>query len=510
MKHLFWLLFFMGSLAAQPSIEWQITLGGTTYEQAFSIVQTRDNGYITTGYTASVNGDVVGNHGGTDFWVIKLDSSGIVQWKKAYGGSDNDWPYSIIQTDDGGYVAVGFTESNDGDVSGNHGDKDMWVIKLDSYGTLQWQKTLGGSDWEEAWDVQQTMDGGYIIAGRTTSNDGDVTGVHGGFDYWVVKLSNIGTLEWQKALGGTSEDLGYSIQQTNEGGYIVVGESSSQDGDVKNNHGGTDYWVVKLNFEGKIEWQNALGGVNTDRGNDIKQTRDGGYIVFGFTGSIEGDVTANHGSFDCWAVKLSATGAIEWQKALGGSDLDFGQSIQQTLDNGYIAVGSSISVDGDLNSNYGYFDVWVVKLTELGAVQWQRNLGGTQAERGFCIQQTNDTGYIIAGESWSNDGDVSGVLGKTDAWIVKLSPESTPTSAPQSQPLTISPNPATQSITLNIPTETSMLMVRITDLLGRELKQQSVLNNGNLDISTLSNGLYLVTATARSGQVYIGKLRKEG
>ena len=499
----------MGSLAAQPNIQWQIALGGTNYDQAFSIVQTRDNGYIATGNTLSSNGDVVGNHGGTDFWVVKLDSSGAVQWKKAYGGSDNDWPYSIIQTDDGGYVAVGLTESNDGDVSGNHGDKDMWIIKLDSSGILQWQKTLGGSDWEEAWSVKQTMDGGYILAGRTGSTDGDVTGLHGYLDYWVVKLNNSGSLEWQKSLGGTGLDLGYSIRQTNEGGYIVVGESDSQDGDVKNNHGGTDYWVVKLNFEGKIEWQKSLGGVSTDRGNDIEQTRDGGYIVFGFTGSTDGDVTENHGLFDCWAVKLSATGEIEWQKALGGSDLDFGQSIEQTLDNGYIAVGSSISVDGDLTSNYGYADIWVVKLTELGAVQWQRSLGGTQAERGFCIQQTNDTGYIIAGESWSNDGDVSGVLGKTDAWIVKLSPEATPTSAPQSQPLTISPNPATQSITLNIPTETFTLKVRITDLLGRELKQQSVLNNGNLDVSALPSGFYLITATAPSGQVYAGKLQKK-
>jgi len=509
MKHLFWFLFFMGSLAAQPTIQWQIALGGTNYDQGRSIVQTRDNGYITTGYTASINGDVVGNHGGTDFWVIKLDSLGILQWKKVYGGSDNDWPYSIIQTDDGGYVAVGLTESNDGDVSGNHGDKDMWIIKLDSSGTLQWQKTLGGSDWEEAWSVKQTMDGGYILAGRTGSTDGDVTGLHGYLDYWVVKLNSSGTLEWQKSLGGTGLDLGYSIRQTNEGGYIVVGESSSQDGDVKNNHGGSDYWVVKLNFEGKIEWQKSLGGSNIDRGNDIRQTRDGGYIAFGQTRSIDGDVTANHGVYDCWVVKLSATGELEWQKALGGSDEDFGQSIQQTIDNGFIATGLSVSVDGDLTFNYGYSDLWVIKLTESGAIQWQKTLGGTQSDIGFCIQQTNDTGYIIAGESWSNDGDVSGVLGKTDAWIVKLSPEATPTSAPQSQPLTISPNPATQSITLNIPTETSTLKVRIIDLLGRELQQKSILNNSNLDISALPNGFYLVTATAPSGQVYAGKLQKK-
>ena len=509
MKHLFWFLFFMGSLAAQPNIEWQKTFGGSLFDEAFSVISTTDGGYILAGFTVSDDGDVVGSHGNSDYWVLKLDSMGSVSWKRAYGGSNHDGVYCIQAASDGGYILAGYTASTDGDVSGNHGDKDMWVIRLDDDGDIEWQKTLGGSGWEEAWSVKQTTDGGYIVAGRSGSNDGDVTGFHGYLDYWVVKLNSTGELEWQKSLGGTDIDKGYTISQTDDGGYIVAGEAQSTDGMVTGNHGGTDFWVVKLNFEGKIEWEKSLGGTGLDRANDIHQARDGGYIMIGQTSSTNGHVTGSHGGNDYWVVKLTSDGNIDWQKAIGGSKDDFGRFVYQTTDGGYVTIGTTRSTDGDILNHIGVDDIWIVKLTEIGEIQWQKTLGGSLNERGNCIQQTTDGGYILTGYAWSDDGDVSENQGYSDVWIVKLSPEATPTSAPQSHPPTISPNPATQSITLNIPTETSTLKVRITDLLGRELKQQSVLNNGNLDISTLSNGLYLVTATAPSGQVYAGKLQKK-
>ncbi|MFN0212621.1 MAG: T9SS type A sorting domain-containing protein [Saprospiraceae bacterium] len=494
---------------AQPSIQWQRTLGGTLYESSSSIVQTTDKGYITAGFAESVDGDVVGSHGNVDFWVVKMDSAGAVQWKKAYGGSGLDWPYSIIQTTDGEYVAVGYTESNDGDVLGNHGDKDIWVLKLNNVGVIQWQKCLGGSGWDEASSVKQTDDGGYILAGRTSSTDGDVAGFHGYLDYWVVKLDSTGVLEWQKCLGGTGLDIGYAIVQTNDGGYIVTGESDSNDGDVKYNHGNSDYWVVKLNFEGKIEWEKSLGGIGIDWGNDIRQTREGGYIVIGQARSTGGDVTGNHGGYDCWVVKLTEIGEIEWEKALGGSNGDVGLSIQQTLDDGYILVGVTQSIDGDVIGNHGNLDAWVVKLTVEGEIQWQRALGGTGPEIGFSIQQTDDKGYIMSGDAWSNDGDVSGVQGKTDFWIVKLSPESSPTTTAPSVPLEIFPNPGSGIITLSLPDESSSLTLSIADMLGRELSRQTIAPGDPVDTSTLVNGFYLLTATTPSGKVFSGKFRKQ-
>ena len=291
---IFW-LFFVGGVTAQPTIQWQKTFGGTLADEATVVQQTRDGGYIVAGQTGSLDGDVFGNNGNFDLWMIKLNAYGAVQWKKTYGGGINEIFLSMQQTSDGGYVAAGYTDSTNGDVSGNHGSFDAWVLKLDSIGSIQWQKALGGSDRDEAWDVQQTTDGGYIVVGQSNSTDGDVTNNDGGEDYWIVKLSNTGAIEWQRSHGGSGNDAATAVKQTPDGGYIVAGESSSTDGEITDHHGSSDYWVVKLNFDGKIEWEKSLGGSSSERANDVQLAHNGGYIVFGWSKSIDGDVTENHG-----------------------------------------------------------------------------------------------------------------------------------------------------------------------------------------------------------------------
>ena len=222
-----------------PPIEWQKTFGGTGIEYAHSLIQTADGGYATAGWTSSNNGDVTGIHSidTTDFWVVKMSSTGQIEWQKTLGGTRRDEAYSIIQTRDGGYAVAGYTASNNGDVSGYYGGGDFWVVKLSSTGQLEWQKTLGGTSTDIAYSLVQTVDGGYAVAGQTLSNDGDVSGNHGGGDFWVMKLSSIGQLEWQKTLGGTGEDFACSLIQTAEGGYAVAGRTISNDGDVSGNHG---------------------------------------------------------------------------------------------------------------------------------------------------------------------------------------------------------------------------------------------------------------------------------
>ena len=237
------------SLAQAPTIEWQKCLGGSNDDWAYSIQQTSDSGFIVAGYTESSNGDVSGNHGAYDYWVVKLNSSGDILWQICLGGTNVDVAYSIQQTSDEGFIVAGYTCSNEGDVSGNHGNSDYWVVKLNSSGTIEWQKCLGGTDGDYANSIQQTSDGGFIVAGQTYSNDGDVSGNHGGSDAWVVKLNSSGNIEWQKCLGGTGWDWENSIQQTSDGGFIVAGYTNSNDGDVSGNHGSKDYWVVKLTNE---------------------------------------------------------------------------------------------------------------------------------------------------------------------------------------------------------------------------------------------------------------------
>src|SRR5688572_15163162 len=179
-------------------------------------------------------------------FAINLPAQPPIQWQKCLGGTDNDHAVSVQQTGDGGYVAAGYSKSNNGNVTGNHGDDDFMVLKLDGNGTLQWLKSLGGTAAEQASAVQQTSDGGYIVAGYTLSNNGDVSGNHGNEDCWLVKLNSSGTIQWQKCLGGTERDFANAVQQTSDGGYIIAGSTFSNNGDVSGNHGNDDYWVVKL------------------------------------------------------------------------------------------------------------------------------------------------------------------------------------------------------------------------------------------------------------------------
>lgn len=346
-----------------------------------------------------------------------------INWASCFGGVSYESPQTICQTFDGGYIIAGETDSNDGDVSGNHGDIDYWIVKLGSSGYIEWQKCLGGSDWEEAPEIQQTSDGGFILVGSSWSKDGDVTGNHGEQDYWVVKLNSLGDIEWEKSLGGSTWDKAESIQQTTDGGFILAGSTHSNDGNVSGNHGGNDYWVVKLSYNGNIEWQKCYGGSESDEAKSIQQTLDGGYIVAGSTYSDDGDVSGIHSSDyspDCWIVKLNSYGIIEWQKCLGGTGYENSSNILETLDGNYILASYTNSNDGDVSGNHGNIDYWIVKLNTSGNIIWQKCLGGIGADYTSSITRTTDGSYIISGFTYSNDGDVSGNHGGNDYWIVKL------------------------------------------------------------------------------------------
>lgn len=417
---------FSTNAQTSPDIDWQTSLGGSLPDLASSVRQTNDGGYVVAGWAGSNNGNVNGNNGGNDYWVVKLDGSGAIQWQKCLGGSGDDRATDIQQTSDGGFIVAGQSDSNNGDVSGNPGSSDYWIVKLNSSGDLDWQRSLGGAGFDAARSVQQTLDGGYIVAGSSDSNDGDVSGNNGATDYWVVKLNNAGTIEWQKSFGGSGNDNASAIRQISDGSYLVAGASESIDGDVIGNQGGWDMWVLKLDPFGDLQWQRSLGGTGDDGAGSIHETSDNGYIVAGSTGSNDGDVSGNHGLDDCWVVKLDASGVLQWQKTLGGSGVDLANSIHQTLDGGYIVGASTSSNDGDVTGNSGgAYDYWVVKLNGSGSLQWQKAMGGSGDDRSASTWRTSDGGSILAGLSNSNDGDVSGNNGGYDYWVVKLAQDPT-------------------------------------------------------------------------------------
>lgn len=405
-----------------PEIEWQKCLGGSESDLANSIVLTVDGGFAVAGSSTSSDGDIQGNHGMWDYLVMKLDALGNIEGEICLGGSEYDYGVFAQQTSDGGFIVAGESESNNGNVSGNHGGSDYWILKQAASGGIQWQKSLGGSDDEKAYWIQQTTDGGFVVAGSTYSSDGDVSVNQGSADCWIVKLTSSGDIAWEKSFGGSSQDGAISIQQTIDGGFAVAAYTYSSDGDVSGNHGEKDYWIVKLNGSGDIEWQKCLGGSNNDSPRSFQQTNDGGFVVAGSSESNDGDVSGNHGDEDYWIVKLDASGNIEWQKSLGGSDEDAGRWIQQTSDGGFVVAGYTESNDGDVSGNHGYRDCWIVKLDAEGSLERQKCLGGSAADYANAIQETTDGGFVVAGNTYSDDGDVSGNHGNADCWIVKLFP----------------------------------------------------------------------------------------
>ena len=397
------------------------------YNFARSVVQTSD-GFIVAGFGNSNNHDMTGNHNGFDGWVMKTDNSGTLQWTRSLGGSNDDYISSITKTPDGGYIAAGTSNSADGDVTINNGNSDFWIVKLSAAGSIQWQKSYGGSGYDSATSIQQTTDGGYIVAGRTSSNDINVSGNHGGYDVWIIKLDASGNLSWQKTFGGTGTDIAYSIRQTTDGGYIAAGSTSSADGDVTGYHAGngTDFWIIKLNASGALTWQKCLGGTQYDQAYDIRQTIDGGYIAGGSTASHDGDVTASYGNYDLWITKLDALGNLTWQKTLGGSLNEEAFSIIQTNDGDYVVAGYSNSNDVTVTGNHGNNDYWLTKIDTSGNLLWEKLLGGSSFDVAYSLQQTADNGYILAGYTTSYDGDVTNNFGTYNYWLVKLAAEVLP------------------------------------------------------------------------------------
>jgi len=444
-----------------------------------------------------------------------------IQWQNTIGGNLSDQLYSIQQTNDGSYILGGSSFSSiSGDKTENsQGGRDYWVVKLDPSGAIQWQNTIGGSLSDVLRSIQQTSDGGYILGGWSDSDStGDKTENSQGFeDYWVVKLNTSGAIQWQNTIGGSATDVLRSIQQTSDGGYILGGDSDSPiSGDkTENSQGNWDYWVVKLNTSGAIQWQNTIGGSGWDYLHSIQQTSDGGYVLGGRSNSgISGDKTENSpGSFDYWVVKLNTSGVIQWQNTIGGSGDDRLYSIQQTSDGGYILGGYSDSDStGDKNENsQGGRDYWVVKLGTSGAIQWQNTIGGSLNDELWSIQQTSDGGYVLGGYSYSDStGDKNeNSQGNRDYWVVKLGPDTITginfESSISNYQLKVYPNPNRGEFTIEINLANGQDMeLKIVNMLGEEvyfekLKQFKGTYLKQIDLSTYSTGVYNLQLSSSEG-----------
>ena len=374
------LLVSCSSVAQSGDEQWNRTFGGSGWDVGFSVAQTSDGGYIVAGYTRSYGA------GGNDVWLIKTNSEGNRQWSRTFGGSDWDGAYCVAQTSDGGYIVAGYTRSYDA------GADDAWLIKTDSEGNEQWNRTFDGSGWDGAYSVEQTTDGGYILTGWR----GSYIGRHQN-DIWLIKTDSEGNEQWNRVFGGLLLDVGRCVRQTSDGGYIVIGKTWSYGA------GCYDVWLIKTDSEGNKQWNRTFGGSEWDVGNCVAQTSDGGYIIVGRTTSY------GAGAGDAWLIKTDSEGDEQWNQTFGGSGYDVGYCVTQTSDGGYIIAGEARSYADSRG------DAWLIKTDSEGDEQWNQTFGGLgYYDVSYSVAQTSDGGYIVTG--WTR----SYGAGRDSVWLIKV------------------------------------------------------------------------------------------
>ena|GEM_PF-630471 len=422
----------LGAIVAQPSEEWEKTFGGSKDDYGLSVQQTSDGGYIVVGYTSS------SGVGSEDVWLIKTSTNGTEEWRRFFGGGSRDHGQSVQQTSDGGYIVVGFNErSKDnldlwliktstngteewtrffGGINSDHGQSvqqtsdggyivagytgsfgsgsgDAWLIKTDSDGNKLWDRTLGGSGTDIALSVQPTSDGGYIVAGYTSSFGA------GSIDSWLIKTDSHGNKLWNKTFGGSESDQAKSVQQASDGGYIVAGYTNSFGA------GRTDAWLIKTDSHGNKLWNKTFGGSGDDYAESVQQTSDGGYIVAGRTYSF------GAGSGDAWLIKTDSAGNEEWNKTFGGSDYNYARDVKETSDGGYILTGETTSHDA------GGTDLWLIKVAPVSGAALPKAEKATVAPKAASLVEyrTSDAPSVATGPDDSGEEGSESPTATSDA-----------------------------------------------------------------------------------------------
>lgn len=354
----------------------QVTFGGTAVDYGYAVKQTSDSGYIVAGYTTSFGA------GNRDVYLIRTDRSGQKLWSKTYGAANIDYAWTIDIAVDGGFL-IGAHSGSFG--AGSH---DIYLIKCDSVGIIEWTRAYGGGSADGVYSLEQTTDGGYILSSHTSSFG---AGQH---DVYLIKINSIGDTLWTRTYGGSSGDYLRAVQQTDDGGYILVAETFSFGAGL------ADVYLLKTDSIGNVMWTKTYGGSSSDYGYSVKQTVDGGFVIAGYTNSF------GAGQFDLYVIKTDINGSLIWSKTFGGASSDYGHSVIQTLDSGYIISGYTLSSGMAAQ-------VYLVKLDSDGNLLWSKSYGGSGNDFGWSVEQTMDSGFVITGNT-----DSFG-RGNRDVYLIK-------------------------------------------------------------------------------------------
>jgi hypothetical protein len=373
-----------GPLSWNPFTDkaWARTYGGAQLDWGWSAQQTADGGYVLAGETVSYGA------GHYDAWLIKTDAYGNEAWNRTFGGIHKDGIRSVQQTADGGFILAGYTDSY------GYPGHDVWLIKTDGNGNPVWDSIFGGPDTDAGYAVRQIPDGGYIVTGYVTSFGA------GSYDIWLIKTDADGEEIWNRTLGGEGAEYGMCVSPAADGGFIVTGSTTSFGA------GGTDLWLIKTDADGNEEWNRTFGGTDDDWGGSVWPTEDGGYIVTGDTHSF------GPGGFDIWLIKTDSGGHEVWRRIFGeaGSD-DTGYGVRQTCDGGYAVTGTQTNLDT------GDTDAWLIETDPDGYILRDMIYGGGNGDWAYTVHQTFDGGFAVAGCT-----DSFGA-GSRDAWLIRVDAE---------------------------------------------------------------------------------------
>lgn len=472
---------FINLYGQDPNIEWQITLGGNEEETIRSVEETSDGGMIIGGTSNSnISGDKTENsRGANDYWILKLNSSGNIEWQRTIGGNGEDNLATIHQTLDGGYIVGG---SSDSEISGektegSRGFADYWILKLNSAGSIEWQKTIGGNQGERLVEIHQITDGSYQLAGSSFSNiSGDRTESRiGNRDAWALGLDSNGNILWQDARGNSTFDFNLiDFQLTSDNGYIFGGTLGVD----------TAYYLIKLGSDGVFSTFAGNGVINYF--GKVRQTNDGGFIVNG--------TTDDQPQFNYHVWKLDASGNTQWTRNIDGSFFEFGSTALASTEGGSLVGGySSSNISGDKTENsQGLDDYWILKLNDAGIIEWQNTIGGSDEDRLTITNQNSDGSYIFGGTSKSNiSGDKNeDSRGGKDFWILKHASILNIEENSFSKSITLHPNPAKDILQINT-AEQTINKATIYTLTGSRVQQTAPESiSPTLDVSQLASGVY--------------------
>ncbi len=504
-----------------PVIQYSQLYGGAQDDHPGPIVQTPDKGFVIAGWTQSVDGQVVGYHGGMeDGWVVKNDSAGNFLWGKAIGGSGEDICNSLTITPNY-YIVGGYYNSSDGDfdtlahpVSTSH--NMGYLAWLDpANGSIKRIKSYSGDVNGEIYGVQALPNGNIILLGRMFQT-GQVKNM------WIAMLDSVGTILWSKYYGTgstASNEMPTSIMRKSGGGFVATAQTTGNGGDVTGFHGAADIWILNIDDTGKILWAKCYGGTSGEGSCGAFEASDGGLICAGETQSSDGDVTGFHGGEDYWVFKTDDTGKLLWSTAVGGSGTEFISNMQGTCDGGVIMAGYTNSTDGDVTGLNGPYDLFMVRLDSSGHIVWEHTYGSSGVDYEGRMIVTDDNGYALVGFTGTADIDVSGALhGYGDIWFAKLATDSLENFC---QPLSVTPRAGMVATTPSVfPNPTTGILylhgagfqsvVNIYDMLGQHMFTGTIISDSTtINLDFLAPGTYFMRITDNSGNRTVAKLIKQ-